>query len=163
VHAPSAEDHPRLHVGARDLAIGALTASAVVHAGLVSEHASEDPLLGAAFAAAAVVSVPVVYALTRPEWRFGRPVAALLFAGLLVAYPVVHFLNGEPVQRLDVMTKAIEAIGLLAVLRADDDEGPSLVPVAVIAGFLLAFLLLSVSGGHAHHDDAHQHGAHDHH
>ena len=155
VHAPSAEEQPRLHAGARDIAIGALTVSAVVHAALVPQHASEEPLLAAAFAAAVVASVPVAYALTRPEWRLGRLLAAVLLVGLLMAYPVVHFVNGEPVQRLDVMTKAVEAIGLLAVLRADDDEGPSLVPVAVIAGFLLAFLLLSVSGGHAHRDDAH--------
>ena len=150
MHAPSAEERTRLEVGARDVAIAALTTSAVVHAALVTQHASEEPLLAASFAAAAVVSAPVAYALTRPEWRFGRLLAGLLFAGLLVAYPVVHFVNGEPVQRLDVMTKAVELIGLLAVLRADDEDPPSLVPVAVIAGFLLGFLLYSVGGGHEH-------------
>jgi hypothetical protein len=151
VDAPSAEEGTRLRVGARDVAVGALTTSAVVHAALVTQHAADDPLLAAAFAAAALAAAPVAYALTRPDWRFGRPLAAALFAGLLVAYPIVHFVTGEHVQRLDVMTKAVEAIGLLAVVWAEqDEEPPSLAPAAVIAGVLVGFLLLGLGGGHEH-------------
>jgi hypothetical protein len=157
VHAPTAghdEERERLHVGARDVAIGALAASALVHAALAPQH-SDEPLLAAAFAAAAVVSAPVAYGLTRTDFRYGRALAALLFASLLVAYPVVHFVTGEHVQRLDVMTKTVEVVGLLAVLRADQDEQPSLAPAAVIAGVFVGFLLLGLGGGTEHH---HVHG-----
>jgi hypothetical protein len=153
VDAPSPghdEARERLHVGARDVAIGALAASALVHAALAPQH-SDEPLLATAFAAAAVVSAPVAYGLTRPDFRYGRALAGLLFASLLVAYPVVHFVNGEPVQRLDVLTKAVEVVGLLAVLRSDPDDEPSLAPGAVIAGVFLGFLVLGLGGGAEHH------------
>jgi hypothetical protein len=143
----------RLHLGARDVAIGALAASAIVHAALVPQH-TEDPVLALAFASAALASAVVAYGLTRPHFRYGRALAGVLLASLLVAYPVVHLVTDEPVQRLDVMTKAVEFIGLLAVLRSDPDDEPSLAPGAVLAGVFVGFLLLGLGGGTEHHHDA---------
>jgi hypothetical protein len=147
------QEGERLHLGARDIAIGALAASGIVHAALAPQH-TDEPLLAVAFAGAAVASAVAAYGLARPDFRYGRAVAGLLFASLLVAYPVVHLVTDEPVQRLDVMTKAVEVIGLLAVLRADPDDEPSLAPGAVLAGVSVGFLLLGLGGGTEHHHDA---------
>ena len=144
------QEAERLHIGARDVAIGALAASAIVHAALAPQH-TDELVLTFAFAGAAVASAVVAYGLARPDFRYGRALAGLLFASLLVAYPVVHLVTDEPVQRLDLMTKAVEVIGLLAVLRADPDEAPSLAPAAVIAGVFLGFLVLGLGGGTEHH------------
>ncbi len=138
-----------LGVGPRELTIGALTTSAVVHAVLVPQH-TDEPLLAAAFAAATVAAVLVAVALTRPALRYAPLLAAGLFASLLVAYPVVNSLSGGDVQALDVGTKIVEALGLLAALRARDDEEVGFAPLTVIVGVFLALLLVSVSGGHHH-------------
>jgi hypothetical protein len=150
-----AHDDPRdgirdLRVGPRELTIGALTMSALVHAVLVPQH-TDEPLLAAAFAAAALSAALLAAALSRPSLRFAPPLAAALFASLLVAYPIVHFVTDGEVQTLDVGTKIVEAIGLLASLRAAEDEKVDLAPLTVIVGVFLALLLVSVGGGH-HHD-----------
>jgi hypothetical protein len=139
----------RIGIGARELTIGALTTSAVVHAVLAPQH-TDEPLLAAAFAAAAVAAVVVAAALTRPALRLAPALAAALFASLLVAYPVVGYFTGDGVQALDVGTKLVEGVGLLAALNADDDEEVSFAPLTVIVGVFLAILLVSVSGGHRH-------------
>jgi hypothetical protein len=138
-----------LGVGARELTIGALTASAVVHAVLVPQHA-EEPFLAVSFALAAIAAVVVGVVLTRPAVTWAPNLAAALFASLLVAYPVVHLINGEPVQALDIGTKVVEAVGLLAALRARDDDELGFAPLTVIAGVFLALLMVSVTGGHHH-------------
>ncbi len=138
-----------LGVGARELTIGALTASAVVHAVLVPQH-TEEPFLAVSFALAAIGAVVVGVLLTRPGLTWAPYLAAALFASLLVAYPVVHLINGEPVQALDIGTKVVEAVGLLAALRARDDEELGFAPLTVIAGVFLALLMVSVTGGHHH-------------
>ena len=137
----------RIGIGARELTIGALTTSAVVHAVLVPQHTGE-PLLAAAFAAATLAAVLVAFALTRPTLRFAPALAAGLFASLLVAYPVVHYFTGGEVQTLDIGTKFVEGVGLLAALNAREDEDVSFAPLTVIVGVFLAVLLFSVSGGH---------------
>ena len=139
----------RIGIGPRELTIGALTTSAVVHAVLVPQH-TDEPLLAAAFAAATLAAVLVAAALTRPSLRFAPPLAVGLFASLLVAYPVVSYFTGGEVQALDIGTKFIEAVGLLAALNARDDEEVSFVPLTVIVGVFLAILLVSMSGGHHH-------------
>jgi hypothetical protein len=140
----------RIGIGARELTIGALTTSAVVHAVLVPQH-TDEPLLAAAFGAATIAAVLVAVALTRPAFRFAPALAAGLFASLLVAYPVVHYFTDGEVQALDIGTKFVEAVGLLAALNAREDEEVSFAPLTVIVGVLLALLLVSVSGGHHHH------------
>jgi hypothetical protein len=140
----------RIGIGARELTIGALTTSAVVHAVLVPQHTSE-PLLAAAFAAATVAAALLAFALTRPALRFAPALAAGLFASLLVVYPIVHYLTDGEVQALDIGTKFVEGVGLLAALNAGDDEDVSFAPLTVIVGVFLAVLLVSISGGHHHH------------
>jgi hypothetical protein len=137
-------------LGSRAVAIGALATSAVVHAALVFEH-SDEPLLASAFAAAALTAAVVALALTRVELVLAPVAAALLFASLLLAYPLFYAASGDEVDALGIGTKSVEAVGLLAALRARGDSNASLAPVTAIAGFLLAFLLLSVAGGgHTH-------------
>lgn len=137
----------RVGIGARELTIGALTTSAVVHAVLASQHL-DDPLLAGAFGAAAIAAVLVAAALARPALRFAPSLAAALFASLLVAYPVVGYFTNGGVQTLDIGTKLVEGVGLLAALSAGDDEETSFAPLTVIVGVFLALLLFSVSGGH---------------
>jgi hypothetical protein len=139
----------RIGIGARELTIGALTTSAVVHAVLVPQH-TDEPLLAAAFASASLAAVLLAAALTRPELRFAPPLAAGLLASLLVAYPVVSYFTDGEVQALDIGTKLVEGVGLLAALNAGDDDQVSFAPLTVIVGVLLAVLLVSVSGGHNH-------------
>ena len=93
----------------------------------------------------------VAFALTRPALRFAPALAAGLFASLLVAYPIVHYLTDGEVQALDIGTKFVEGVGLLAALNARDDEEVSFAPLTVIVGVFLAVLLVSISGGHHHH------------
>ena len=152
VHENQADDahgSSWLGIGSRELTIGALTTSAVVHAVLVPQH-TDEPLLAAAFAAATLAAVLVAAALTRPALRFAPSLAAGLFASLLVAYPVVHYLTDGDVQTLDIGTKFVEAVGLLAALKARDDEELGFAPLTVIVGVFFAVLLVSVSGGHHH-------------
>lgn len=139
----------RIGIGARELTIGALTTSAVVHAVLAPQH-TDEPLLAAAFASAALAAVLLAAALTRPVLRFAPSLAAGLFASLLVAYPVVSYLTDGEVQTLDIGTKLVEGVGLLAALNAGDDEEVSFAPLTVIVGVFLAILLISVSDGHHH-------------
>jgi hypothetical protein len=153
-----------LGIGARELTIGALTTSAVVHAALAPEHLREQAVLGVLFILATIGAVLVALALTRPAFRWAPYLAAALFASLIVAYPIAHLINGEPVQALDIGTKVVEAVGLLAALRARRDDELGFAPVTVIAGVFLALLMVSVSGGHEHSQDGGgAGGAHHHH
>jgi hypothetical protein len=137
-------------LGSRAVAIGALATSAVVHAALVFEH-SDELLFAGAFGAAALSAAIAALALTRVELTLAPVGAAALLGGLLLAYPLVSAASGDHVDALGLATKSVEAIGLLAALRARGDRDASLAPVTAIAGFLLAFLLLSVAGGgHTH-------------
>ncbi len=137
-------------LGARTIAIGALATSAVVHSALVFDH-SDELLLAGAFAAAAIAAAAVAFALTRLELTLAPVAAAVLLASLLLAYPLFYTASGDHVDALGLGTKSVEAVGLLAALRARGDRDTSLAPVTAIAGFLLAFLLLSVAGGsHTH-------------
>lgn len=137
-------------LGSRTVAIGALTTSSVVHAALVFLH-TEDPLYAIAFGAAAIAAALVALVLSQPARAYGPPLAAVLLGSLLLAYPLVYAASGDEVDLLGIGTKVVEAVGLLAALRAKGDRDVSLAPVTVITGFLLAFLLLSVGGGGHQH------------
>ena len=147
---PEAHGARRIGIGARELTIGALTTSAVVHAVLVPQH-TDSLLLAGSFAAAALAAVLLATALTFPALRFAPALAAGLFASLLVAYPIVGYFTDGEVQALDIGTKIVEAAGLLAALNAREDEEVSFAPLTVIVGVFLAVLLVSASGGHHHH------------
>jgi hypothetical protein len=137
-------------LGARTIAVGALATSAVVHSALVFEH-GDDPLLAGAFGAAAVGAAVVAFALTRVELALAPAAATLLLAALLLAYPLVTAAGGGHVDALGIGTKSVEVVGLLASLRARGDRNTTLAPVAVIVGFVFAFVLLSVTGeSHTH-------------
>jgi hypothetical protein len=106
----------------RDVVILACAISAGIHGALVPEHLGESAAAGWAFAASTVILALVAVALT--QWPVARaplvPAAALL-GSLLVAYalaittgvPLLHP-EPEPVEGLALVTKAIEAAGLVA-------------------------------------------------
>jgi hypothetical protein len=138
-----------LGIGARELTIGALSTSAVVHAVLAAQH-TDEVFYVTSFSLATIAAVLIGAALMRPQLTWAPFAAAALFAGLLVAYPIVHLVTGDEVQALDIGTKVIEAVGLLAALRSRDDHEVAFAPLTVIAGVFLAVLMVSVTGGHSH-------------
>jgi hypothetical protein len=105
-----------------DVVILACAISAGIHGALVPGHFDEGTGAGLGFLAATVALAGLVVWLT---WRPANPsaiaVAAVTFAGLLATYalattmglPVLHP-DPEPVDGLALVTKAIEAAGLLA-------------------------------------------------
>ena len=108
-----------------DLLIVACAISAGIHAALVPEHFSEAGGAGTGFAVAAVLLAAAVLGLTlRPASPVLYPTVGLLLAGLLTAYlltvtsglPVLHP-QAEAVDSLALVTKAVEAVGLVAACR----------------------------------------------
>jgi hypothetical protein len=107
----------------RDVAILGCAISAGIHAALVPGHFDEGTGAGLGFAAATVLLATVVVALTlRPGSAFALAAAGAVLLGLLVSYvfavttglPVLHP-QPEPLDGLALATKAIEAVGLVAV------------------------------------------------
>lgn len=97
----------------RDAVIIACAVSAGIHAALVPHHLAESTAAGLGFIAAAVLLAGLVVALTR---RPGPPAllgAAAVLAGLIGAYALA-VASGESVDALALVTKAVEAGGLLA-------------------------------------------------
>jgi hypothetical protein len=109
----------------RDIVVLACAISAGVHGALVPDHFDEGTGAGLGFAAATVLLAALAVTLTvRPASTLAFAGAAAVFGGLLVSYalatttglPLLHP-DPEPVDGLALATKAIEAIGLLAVLH----------------------------------------------
>jgi hypothetical protein len=107
----------------RDVVILACAISAGVHGALVPGHFDEGTGAGLGFAAATVLLATLVVGLTLgPGSTFGLAAAGAVLLGLLVSYvfavttglPVVHP-QPEPLDGLALATKAIEAVGLVAV------------------------------------------------
>jgi hypothetical protein len=105
-----------------DIVILACAISAGIHGALVPGHFAEGIGAGVGFVAAAVALAGLVVWLTwRPANASALAAAALTFAGLLASYalatttglPVLHP-DPEPVDALALVTKGIEAAGLLA-------------------------------------------------
>lgn len=108
-----------------DLLILACAISAGIHAALAPEHFTESALAGAGFAAAAVLLAVTVLGLTlRPASPVPPAAAVLLLTGLLTAYlltvtsglPLLHP-QPEAADSLALVTKAVEAVGLVAACR----------------------------------------------
>ena len=106
----------------RDIVIVACAASAGIHGALASNHLAEGVGAGVGFVVATAVLALVAVALTRyPTADVFVVAAALTFAGLIGSYafatttglPLLHP-EPEPVDGLALVTKAIEAVGLLA-------------------------------------------------
>jgi hypothetical protein len=105
-----------------DIVILACAISAGIHGALVPAHFDEGIGAGVGFVAATVALAGLVVWLTwRPANASALAAAALTFAGLLASYalatttglPVLHP-DPEPVDGLALVTKGIEAAGLLA-------------------------------------------------
>lgn len=105
-----------------DVVILACGISAGIHGALAPEHFDEGMGAGLGFVAATVALAGLVLWLTwRPANAWALTAAALTFAGLLASYalatttglPVIHP-DPEPVDGLGLITKAVEATGLLA-------------------------------------------------
>jgi hypothetical protein len=107
----------------RDVVILACAISAGIHGALVPGHFDEGTGAGLGFAAATVLLATLVVGLTLgPGSTFGLAAAGAVLLGLLVSYvfavttglPVVHP-QPEPLDGLALATKAIAAVGLVAV------------------------------------------------
>jgi hypothetical protein len=105
-----------------DVVILACAVSAGIHGALVPDHFDEGTGAGIGFAAATLLLAALVIWLTlQPANVLALAGAVAAFGGLLAAYalatttglPVLHP-DPEPVDGLALVTKAIEAVGLLA-------------------------------------------------
>ena len=130
----------------RLLVIAACGASAGVHAGLVPDHWRDSRALGVLFGLAGLGLAAVAAALALwPEALFPLFAAAGLFASLIAAYIAA----GEPVDALGVVTKAIEASGLLLavlLLRRRPTRPGDLALAYFGLTFVLAFTVASATG-----------------
>lgn len=108
-----------------DVVILACAVSAGIHGAVAPAHFAEGAGAGIGFVASTVLLAALVIVLTvRPAARMPLAGAALVFAGLLVSYglavttgfPVLHP-EPEPVDGLALVTKAFEAVGLVAALN----------------------------------------------
>jgi hypothetical protein len=105
----------------RHAVVLACAVSAGIHAALVPDHLAEGTGAGAGFLGAAVALGALVLALTLRPGTAALLAAVAVLAGLLVSYglalttgvPLLHP-QPEPVDGLALVTKGVEAAGLLA-------------------------------------------------
>jgi hypothetical protein len=154
----------------RDLVVIACAVSAGIHAALAPAHFAAGTAAGLGFAVAAVGLGVVVVALTRrPAALEPLAAAALLLAGLLGSYalavtvgmPVLHP-TPEPVDGAALMTKTVEAAGLIASAsllarrRAEaHDETPAPLALTTLIAVFSALAVLVVAEGHGAHGHVH--------
>ena len=108
----------------RDVVILACAVSAGIHGALAPAHFAEGTGAGVGFVASTVLLAGLAVVLTlRPADALPLVGAAIVFAGLLGSYalatttgfPLLHP-EPEPVDGLALVTKAIEAVGLVTAL-----------------------------------------------
>jgi hypothetical protein len=109
---------------ARDLVIVACAVSAGIHAALAPGHLAEGVGAGVGFLVAAVVLATLAVVVTRRLSVAALLGAAAVLVGLIASYalavttgmPLLHP-EPEPVEALALVTKAIEAVGLVAAVH----------------------------------------------
>ena len=135
-------------IDTRTTVVAACGVSAGLHGALFATHAGTLPAFAAAYLAATLVLVIVglAVAVRRESWAPGA--AAVLFAGLLVAYVVWRH---EPVTVVAGLAKGVEAVGLLAAVRLLRRDAVLTEPASAftILGLCVAAGLM-LGGGHAH-------------
>jgi membrane-bound metal-dependent hydrolase YbcI (DUF457 family) len=108
----------------RDVLIVTCAISAGIHGALAPEHFAEGAGAGWGFTVSTLLLAALAVALTFAPTIEALAAAALLLGGLLLAYglatttgvPLLHP-EAEPVERLALATKGIEALGLAAALH----------------------------------------------
>jgi len=109
---------------ARDALVVGCAISTGIHGALAPAHLREEPAAGIGFLLSTILLAVLCVALTiRPASRAADAAAGALLAGLIVAYgfavttgvPVLHP-GVEPADRLGLVTKAVELVGLVAAL-----------------------------------------------
>ncbi len=130
----------------RLLLIAACGGSAGIHAGLVAHHWEESPAFGVLFILAAVGLAVTATALAGwPEASLPLFAAAGLLCSLIAAFVAAR----EPLDALVVVTKAIEAAGLVAallLLRRPPSRPSDLALAYFGLPFVLAFTIAAASG-----------------
>jgi hypothetical protein len=133
--------------------MGTVAFSAGVHAGLVAAHWEESPLLGASFAASAVLLTALSIALglyPASVWP-PRAIAATFFAQILAYFTFTERI-ADP---LGLATKVVEAAGIVVALAMQptpelEDEQRSFGPVYVLLAAFVVLVALQASGHHHH-------------
>jgi hypothetical protein len=105
----------------RDALIVTCGISAGIHAALAPEHFAEELGAGLGFSTAAIGLAVLAAVLTRSARAWALLAAVAVLTGLLASYalavtsglPLLHP-EPEPVTSLALVTKAVEAVGLLA-------------------------------------------------
>jgi drug/metabolite transporter (DMT)-like permease len=117
----------------RDVVIVVCGISAGIHAALVPEHAREAAAAGVGFAASAVLLAGLAVVLTRRPGNVPAAAGAgAVLLGLIASWilavttglPVLHP-EPEPVEALALVTKAIEAAGLLVAVHLLLEQRPA--------------------------------------
>lgn len=135
-------------IDTRTTVVAACGVSAGVHSALFATHVATLPGFAAAYLGATLLLVVAGLAVALRPGSRAPAAAALLLAGLLVAYVVWRH---EPFGVAAGLAKGVEAVGLvgaLVVLRRDAALGEPAAAFAVLAVCLAAGLMLG--GGHAH-------------
>lgn len=130
----------------RLLVIAACGGSAGIHAGLAPHHWEESPAFGVLFVLAAVSLAAVATLLAGwPEALLPLFLAAGLFVSLIASFVAAR----EPIDAIVVVTKAIEAAGLvlaLLLVRRPPSRPSDLALAYFGLTFVLAFTIAAASG-----------------
>ena len=120
----------------RDALIVVCAISAGIHAALTPDHFSEGAGAGLGFLGATVLLAALAAVLTvRPPSTAALATAGVVLTGLIASYalaittglPVLHR-EPEPIDGLALVTKAVEAVGLLAAAHLVRRPSPKLAP-----------------------------------
>ncbi len=126
----------RLDELAWDALIAVCAISSGIHASLTPDHLSEGTGAGLGFLVATVLLAALAVVLTlRPQGTAAPATAGVVLTGLIASYaraittglPVLHP-EPEPLDGLALVTKAIEAVGLLAAAHLVRRPSPGLTP-----------------------------------